>query len=105
MIYVPREYGQIDYVATPEEVMLFFSDPDALFAKVHEVSKSEYRDWVESDFTAYCSGTTRAGRPCRNQVNGGYYVPIKKWLALQGQYCTVHSGERETSLMPLRSRR
>lgn len=99
-ISVPNESGQQTYVATPEDVLMFMEDPDSLYAKVYGVTKAEYRDWIDDLFTAYCAAKTRAGRQCRNAVQGGYGVSAKRWVELQGEYCGVHA---EGNATPLRA--
>lgn len=76
---------------TPEEVVEFADDPEAIYAKAHGVTKAEYRDWMDDDCTRFCAATTRAGKPCRNMVAGGFQVSAKRWLELQGEYCASHS--------------
>jgi hypothetical protein len=79
---------------SPEDVLLFLADAEALYAKHHAVSREQYRDWTEADYCVTCSGTTKRRRPCKNLVPGGYRVPPNRWLQLQGQYCDLHEGDR-----------
>jgi hypothetical protein len=89
-IPVPTESGQMTFPATPEDLVMFADDPEALYAKALGVTKSEYRDWVDDQCMAYCAAKTKAGRRCRNMVLGGYQVSAKRWVELQGGYCGVH---------------
>jgi hypothetical protein len=89
-IAVPNECGQMTFRATPEDLVIFADDPAAIYAKAHEVTKSEYRDWIDDECMAHCAAKTRAGRRCRNMVLGGYQVSAKRWVELQGGYCGVH---------------
>ena len=89
-IAVPNECGQMTFRATPEDLVIFADDPVAIYAKAHEVTKSEYRDWIDDQCTARCAAKTKAGRRCRNMVLGGYQVSAKRWVELQGEHCGVH---------------
>jgi hypothetical protein len=82
------------YVPTPEDLVTFATDPVAIYAKAHGVSKSAYRDWQEDECNVICSAKTLAGGPCRGVVANGYGVPVKRWLELQGGYCLSHSEGR-----------
>ena len=88
----PNEGGQFPFRATPEDLMIFADDPEAIYAKAHEVTKSEYRDWIDNQCMAYCAANTKAGRRCGNTVLGGDHVSAKRWVELQGGYCGVHGG-------------
>jgi len=89
-IPVVSEFGQITYIAGPEDLLVFADDPDAIYSKAHGVTKAEYRDWTDDGFTAMCAATTKTGRRCRNDVLGGHLVSAKRWVELQGGYCAVH---------------
>lgn len=89
-VQVPHECGIMTYSATPEDLVILADDPDALYAKAHGVTKAEFRDWQADECSAICAAKTKAGKPCRNLVQGGYQVSAKRWLELQGGYCSVH---------------
>jgi hypothetical protein len=77
-VQIPNECGIMTYIATPEDLVMLESDPTALYAKVHGVTKSEFRDWQDDGCMAFCAATTRARKRCRNQVKGGYQVSAKR---------------------------
>ncbi|SUB63857.1 Uncharacterised protein [Plesiomonas shigelloides] len=89
-ISVPSRWGDEIYIARAEELSNFISDPIAIYATHYGVSKSVYLAWANDDFSVYCSGKTSKGRPCKKIVTGGSNVSPKRWLELQGEYCSVH---------------
>ena len=90
-IPVPTVGGWETYLASPEDVILFASDPDALYAKAHGVSKADYLAWRDNEYSVHCGARTRSGKPCKNVVAGGCSVSAKEWIKLHGSsYCTVH---------------
>jgi hypothetical protein len=101
LIAVPDTGGQMDYFATPEDLMMLADDETALYAKAHGVTRSEYLDWVDDLFCAHCASPTRSGRPCRNVVLGGFTVSAQRWLELQGSYCAVHGEGVGTGVRPV----
>jgi hypothetical protein len=100
-IAVPDAWSLMNYWATPEDLVIFADDETALYAKAHGVTKSEYRDWEDDLFCAYCAATTRTGRRCRNMVLGGFTVSPRRWLELQGGYCAVHGEGVGTGVKPV----
>src|ERR1700691_3111087 len=90
LISVPHQGGQMTFRATSEDLVIFADDPEAIYAKAHEVTESEYRDWIDDQFMAYCAARTKAGRRCRKTVLGGYKVSAKRGVKLRGRYCGVH---------------
>jgi len=90
-ISVPNQYGQETYLATADDLMTFLDDPTAVYAKALGVTKEQYRDWMDDSCIAHCAATTRTGKQCRNAVPGGFQVSAARWVALQGEYCTVHA--------------
>jgi hypothetical protein len=94
LVAVPSESGTPDRLFSAEDISLFLNDDEALFAKHHGISREQYRDWSDSEYSVTCSGTTKRRLPCKNLVPGGYRVSPETWVALQGQYCDLHEGER-----------
>ena len=94
-ISIPSQWGQETHVAKPEELLSLIKDPVALYAKHYGVSKEEYLAWANEDFSVHCSGKTSKGKRCKNIVPGGSNVSPSRWVELQGEYCTVHGGEKD----------
>jgi hypothetical protein len=94
-ISIPSQWGQENHIANPNELLILLNDPIAIYASHYGVSKAEYLDWENEEFSAHCSAKTSKGKQCKNIVPGGSNVSPGRWVELQGEYCTIHGVGRE----------
>lgn len=85
--------GSINVWLEPDQVASFVEDREGFAAKIFEVTRQRYLDWVEADGAPRCSAVTKKGKRCSNSVRGGTQRTIKEWLELDGGYCPIHGGE------------
>lgn len=83
--------GQATVPLSSESVLHYAKDPVGYLAAYYGMSKAEYLAWHQSEYSVYCAGTTRAGKPCKNIVEGGFCVDARRWMELHGSYCHVHA--------------
>lgn len=90
VISVPSENGVDAGIFSPSQVLMFLTEPNAVYAKFHGVSLRDYLQWEAENASVQCSARTKAGNRCKNVVTGGASVSPKRWVELHGQYCDVH---------------
>jgi len=73
------------------DVLAYRSDPVGFLANHYGMSRADYLAWHQSGYTVLCAGTTKAGKGCKNIVEGGSMLHPAQWLALRGAYCRIHS--------------
>lgn len=76
-----------------EDILSLVEDQDQFAADYFGVSKTQYREWVETDGAARCGARTAKGDRCLNLVSGPIQLPIDEWLKRDGSSCTVHGGK------------
>jgi hypothetical protein len=86
----PSYGGRSTIPLPPEHLLLYAQDPVGYLASYYRISKAQYLAWHQSSYSVRCAGKTRAGRPCKNVVEGGSGVEPRRWVELQGSYCHVH---------------
>lgn len=88
---VPNQWGHETHISDPSELLEFIDDPVSLYARYHGVTKQQYLAWANDEFSVVCSATTSKGKPCKKIVKGGSNVSPRQWVAMQGEYCSLHS--------------
>jgi hypothetical protein len=83
-------YGSAEIPLSPSGVMGYRRDPAGFVAAHYGISKANYLAWHVAGYSVLCAGTTKAGRPCKNVVEGGSALGPREWVALQGSYCHLH---------------
>ena len=86
----PDHSGQRTFHLSPEQLLIYLQDPPAYLARRYGVTRQQYLEWHQSDYSVKCSGKTAKGKPCKNTVENGSFTEPKEWVALQGSYCHVH---------------
>lgn len=84
--------GENVYYASPEELALLESNPDAFYAGAHRLTLEEYREWAGNEYSLVCTATTKAGKRCTNFLPGGFQVSRDEWLERFGDPCVNHEG-------------
>jgi hypothetical protein len=86
----PDHSGQRTIFLSAEQLMKYIADPPAYLAQHYGVTRQQYLDWHQSDYSVKCCAKTSAGKPCKMIVDGGSGVNPEAWVALQGSYCHFH---------------
>ncbi|WP_190287784.1 hypothetical protein [Massilia sp. NR 4-1] len=94
VISVPWIYGTKTSAITAEQAARLLHDRESVYAEAAGLSVSEYMEWMELGGAVLCRETTKAGRPCRNPINGGTGLEPSTWKTMNdtGGYCAVHGG-------------
>jgi hypothetical protein len=69
------------------------TDPTFVAASVLGVTKIQFEEWVNNDFSVICSGKTKKGHRCRRVARDGYHVEVKEYVDRQGYKCEIHEGQ------------
>lgn len=86
----PTYSGKATIQLSPKNLLLYAQDPVGYLSSYYQISKAHYLAWHQSSYSVLCAGKTRAGKPCKNVVEGGSGVEPHRWVELQGSYCHVH---------------
>lgn len=85
--------GGYHLLLSPEEVLEYIDNRDAVIAKHLGVSEEQYGLWIQSEGSVFCEATTKSGRRCRRRVAGTRsQLDLQDWIkALErGGYCSLH---------------
>lgn len=92
---VPTFYGQKTCWANREQVARLEQEPETVYAELLGFNETtEYLKWLASNGSVPCSGSTAAGKPCRNSLKGKTMLEPCDWRTEthSGGYCHVHGG-------------
>lgn len=87
-----HQFGCETIFLSQQALVEYLDDPIGFWAKDNGVSKENYLNWSNENFSVICCATTKAGKRCKKIVNGGQFVSAQKWIEMQGSYCSVHEG-------------
>jgi hypothetical protein len=74
------------------DIPAIIDDVIGWLAKQHGLTKEEYIDFSTGDYNVQCSAVTKKGKRCKCSV-GNHHMDAKRYLELQGRYCTIHEGD------------
>lgn len=85
--------GATHVCLSPEDVLRFIEDKTAVSAEMWGVTKYQFIDWLNDGKSARCAAKTKKGHRCKHNVANGIQVEPQVYVQMQGEYCTLHSGE------------
>lgn len=93
-VNVPALGGNRTVVATPEQALRLLQDKYEVYGELVGLRRTDYIEWVTSQGSVYCSGTTKKGNRCRNPIVGATLLDSLAWKDAHESsgYCAVHGG-------------
>jgi len=87
--------GTIQMLVGARGVVEYLQDKNRFYAEYHGVSVDDFIAWRSEGCSVRCSALTKNGRRCKNYATGMVDVSAKEWVKNKGEYCQVHSAQRE----------
>lgn len=95
IINVPTVYGGKDVFLTPDDLLIYPHDPEAVAAKHMGVTRDIYVEWLAAMGDVQCAGKTKSGHRCRRSISGGSIYDPAEWARTidREERCVLHGGQ------------